>query len=55
MKQVIFDTYWELLRDLDKIHKSKLMISERIALEKALVKLESIKKILNYCNVTPNS
>lgn len=53
MKQIINELYWDALRDLEKIHKSKLLLSERVALEKAIVKLESIKKILNVCSLTP--
>ena len=54
MRQLINDMYWDAIRDLEKIHKSRLLLSERVALEKAIVKLESIKRILNYCDVKPN-
>lgn len=53
MKQLIFDIYWETINELEKIHKSKLLLSERIALERAIVKLESIKKILGCCDISP--
>lgn len=47
MKQVINDLYRETLWELEKIKKGKLLLSERVALEKAVVKLDAIKKLLN--------
>lgn len=53
MKYLINDLYFESIRELEKLPKSRFLISERVALEKALAKLDAIKKILNYCTVTP--
>jgi hypothetical protein len=50
MKQVMNDLYWEALREIEKIHKGKLLLSERVALEKAMTKLDAMRKILNYYN-----
>jgi hypothetical protein len=55
MKQVIHDIYWEVTVELEKIQKRKLLLSERVALEKALAKLDSIKKIINRCNINPTT
>lgn len=52
MKQVINELYWEAIRDLEKIQRSKLLLSERIALEKALVKLDALKKLINIFTLT---
>jgi len=52
MRQVIYDLYWESVRELEQIKKSKLLLSERVALEKALIKLDAIKKILNQCTIS---
>lgn len=54
MRQVISDLYYEALRELENIKKTKLLISERIALEKAVTKLEAMKKVLNNCSVKAN-
>ena len=53
MRGLVNELYWEVLNDLDKIHKSKLLLSERVALEKAIVKLEAIKKIIGFLNMDP--
>lgn len=55
MKQLLTDFYWEAMRELEKIQKGKLKISERVALEKAIVHLEAIKKTLGYVDVTTKS
>jgi len=47
MKEIMKQLYWEALNDLDKIKKSRLMLSERIGLEKAIVKMELIKRLLD--------
>lgn len=54
MKQLLNNLYWESVTELDKIRKQKLLLSERIALEKAKVKLEMIKKLLDNVNITVN-
>lgn len=48
MKQVIISLYWDAVSDLDKIKRSTLRLSDRLALEKAIVRLEAIKKLLDY-------
>lgn len=55
MKQVITNLYWEAIRELEKMHKTKMLLSDRIAFEKALVQLDAIKKILDYSSVTINN
>ena len=52
MKKVIQDLYWEAMRDLEKIHRKKMLLSERIALESALTKLDAIKKLINVSTLT---
>ena len=52
MKNVINDLYWETLTELNKIKKGKLLLSERLAIESAFVKLDAIKKILNISDVS---
>lgn len=52
MKQLIIDLYWEVNGELEKIKKSNLSITERIAYETAITKLEVIKKILNITDVS---
>lgn len=52
MKQLLNDLYWESIQEMEKIKKSKLSLSERIALERAVTKLETMKKILNISQVT---
>lgn len=55
MKQLIKDLYYESQRDLNNIKKSKMALSDRLLLEKALVRLEDMKKIMDYCNITPQN
>lgn len=50
MKQVIRELYWAAISDLDQIKKTKLNISERIALEKALARLDAIRRMLDVTN-----
>jgi len=52
MKYVINDLYREAISELDKIKRSKLHLAERVALEKALAKLDAIRKILNSSTIT---
>jgi len=44
MKQLLNDLYWEISTDMS--------ITERIAYETTITKLEMIKKILNISDVT---
>lgn len=46
MKSIIRQLYWETITELEKIKKGELRLSERIAYEKAIVKLDVIKKLL---------
>lgn len=54
MKYIINDLYREAQNEMDKIKKSKLSISERVALEIAITKLDAIKKLLNSSEITLN-
>lgn len=54
MKQIINELYWEVMSELEKLHKSKMLLSERLAYEILVVKLETIKKLLNSSLVTLN-
>lgn len=51
MQQLVFEFYREALYNLDRIQRSKLSLSDRIALEKALVQLDAMKKILNISTI----
>lgn len=51
MKSIIHHFYYESMRDLEKIQKSKLRIAERVALEKAIVRLEDLKRLLDSCSI----
>lgn len=53
MKNLIHELYREAYYELEKIKRSELKLSERIALEKALVKLEDMKKVMSYCDIKP--
>lgn len=54
MKYVIVDLYNEAVRALDDIKRSKLHLSERVALEKALAKLDAMKKIIAHSTLSFN-
>lgn len=54
MKYVINDLYAEAMWQLDQIKRSKLHLAERVALEKALAKLDAIKKILSQSALSLN-
>jgi len=47
MKHVINNLYYEALRDLQQMKLSEMKLSERIKYERALIRLDALKKILD--------
>lgn len=54
MKQIIKNLYWDAQRELNKMQKSKMSLSDRVAYEKALEKLELALTLLNQSEVKFN-
>lgn len=52
MKQLLNDLYWKVLEDMEKLKKSEMRLSERLAYERAVTHLNQIKAILNITTVT---
>lgn len=51
MKQIIKDLYWETRKELQKIQKSKMSLSDRIAYERALERLDFINRLINQSEI----
>lgn len=52
MKNLLNDLYWEVMAEVEKLHKSKMILSDRLAYERLVAKLETMKKLLNISTVT---
>lgn len=55
MKYLLIEVYNDVTRELENIKKTRLLLSERVALEKALAKLDALRKIINHCNIQGHS
>lgn len=52
MKEVIFQMIRDTESDLEKMHKTTMRMTERVAWEKAMVRLDDLKKILRMASIT---
>ena len=50
MKQVVYSLYHSVKNELSNMKKSNMSISDRVAYEKAVAKLEAIKLIIDQFN-----
>lgn len=51
MKQVIDNLYYSAINDLNAMRKSNMTLCERLKYERALIKLDAMKQILNKYNL----
>ncbi len=51
MKQILHNLYWQGMDELRRMKKAKMSLADRISYEKAIVYMETLKKLIDSSEI----